>query len=201
MAMSVCAPWEQDATLRGGRVTLRPLTAEDAAELLSALDESRERFFPWLGFADRLHMLEDCHDHILRAQADWLRGDHYSFGVRDPTTDRLLGGVDLFRHHRDHAAGVFAIGYWLRTGAEGHGSMSDAVRLVTRFAFERIEVSRVEIICDARNTRSATVARRLGFVAEGRLRGDTRAYDGILRDTLIFARLPSDPPGALEDEH
>jgi len=187
----MCAPWDAAAVLRRRHVTLRPLAVEDAAELLGALEESREHFFPWLGFADRLHTVEDCHDHIARAQADWLRGDCYSFGVRDPATGRLLGGVDLFR--RDRSTSRFSIGYWLRASAEGHGSMSAAVRMVTRFAFARAGAHRVEIACDARNTRSAAVAKRLGFRLEGRLRNQMWSTEGQPQDRLIFALTPDEP--------
>ncbi len=185
--------------LRGRRVTLRPPAVEDAAELLGALEESREHFFPWLRFADRLHTVEDCRDHIARAQADWLRGDFYSFGVRDPATDQLLGASDLFR--RDRSTGRFSIGYWLRASAEGHGSMTAAVRLVTRFAFERACAHRVEITCDARNTRSAAVAKRLGFRYEGALRNLYIARDDTLLTLQIYARIPGDADAELRDEN
>jgi len=41
---------------------------------------------------------------------------------------------------------------------------------------------------------SAAVARRVGFVLEGRLRNDSRGADGSLRTTLFFGRVPGDPP-------
>jgi RimJ/RimL family protein N-acetyltransferase len=195
--MGVCAPWDEAAILRGSRVTLRQFVPDDAAEMLAALDESRERFSPWLRFPNRLRTVADCRDHIVRAQADWLLGDLYGFGVREAATDRLLGGVDLFRRERD--AGGYSIGYWLRSSAEGRGCMSAAVRLVTRFAFERVGASRVEIMCDARNARSAAVAERLGFVREGALRNLNRAPDGTLATMLVFARVPTDPADGLAD--
>jgi RimJ/RimL family protein N-acetyltransferase len=49
------------------------------------------------------------------------------------------------------------------------------------------------IRCDARNTRSAAVAERLGFVREAHLRNEARSTDGELRDTLVFSLIPSDP--------
>ncbi len=197
-AMLVCAPWEPAAVLRGARVLLRPLAEDDATELLAALDESREHFFPWLRFANRLRTLEDCREYIVRAQSDWLRGARYSFAVCDPATDHLLGGVDLVL--RDGAAGIFYMGYWLRASAEGHGYMGAAVRLVTRFAFERVGAARVEITCDIRNVRSAAVAKRLGFLYEGALRNLYIASDGTPITLLIFARIPDDPLDAWPDD-
>ncbi len=67
------------------------------------------------------------------------------------------------------------------------------MRLLTDFAFERLAANRVFIQCDARNTRSAAVAGRLGFAREAPLRNDRRAVDGTLRNTLVFSRIPDDP--------
>jgi RimJ/RimL family protein N-acetyltransferase len=198
-AVAICAPWDADAVLRGQRVTLRPLAVEDVAELLGALEESREHVRPWLPFADRLRTAADCHEYIVRNQADWLRGDFYSFGVRDPASDRLLGATDLFLRDRS-VAGRFSVGYWLRASAEGHGFMTAAVRLITRFAFGRVRAQRVEISCDARNTRSAAVARRLGFRYEGALRNLYAAPDGTLLTLQMYARIPGDDDAELGDE-
>jgi ribosomal-protein-serine acetyltransferase len=86
----------------------------------------------------------------------------------------------------------FEIGYWLRRSAEGHGYMSEAARLLTDFVLNDLKANRVEIQCDERNTHSANVARRLGYVQEGRLRNEVQAPDGAVRNTLIFSRVPGD---------
>ena len=71
--------------------------------------------------------------------------------------------------------------------------MTEAVRLLVDYAFASLNVNRLEIRCDERNTRSAAVAQRLGFVQEDRIRNDDAGPDGTLRNTLIFSRIPGDP--------
>jgi RimJ/RimL family protein N-acetyltransferase len=87
----------------------------------------------------------------------------------------------------------FEIGYWVRRRFAGQGYITEAVRGITRFAFETLAARRVEIHCDARNERSQAVARRAGYELEATLRKHMLAPDGELRDTLIFVRL--EPPG------
>jgi RimJ/RimL family protein N-acetyltransferase len=55
-----------------------------------------------------------------------------------------------------------------------------------------LNANRVEIRCDARNTRSRSVAERCGYVLDGTLRRDTITTDGHLRDTLVFSMLPDE---------
>lgn len=84
------------------------------------------------------------------------------------------------------------IGYWVRLTATGRGYVTEAVRLLTRFALDVLEAQRVEIRCDERNTPSAAVARRAGYVFEGVRRNDALDAEGNVRNTLYFSRVPGD---------
>jgi RimJ/RimL family protein N-acetyltransferase len=59
-------------------------------------------------------------------------------------------------------------------------------------AFEHLNASRVFIRCAAANERSAAVARRAGFLYEGRLRNEIRDSNGDLHDSLIFSMVPDE---------
>lgn len=177
--------------LRGERVVVCPYRLEDAPALQEAVAESREHVRPWLPFADHHQTVDESRDWILHCMARWLLREDMGTSLWDAETGRFVGGSGL--HPRDWDARVFEIGYWVRASAEGKGYVSEAVRLLTDYAFDRLAANRVFIRCDARNTRSAAVARRLGFVEEARLRNAEPANDGGLRDMLVFSLIPSDP--------
>lgn len=179
--------------LRGPRVVVRPYRLEDADELFAAVEESRQHIWPWMPWGDQHQSVDDSRDFILRSQAKWLlREGDLNVGIFAADSGRYLGGSGL--HIRGWDVPAFEIGYWLRASAEGHGYMAEAVKLLTDFAFNALGAQRVFIRCDARNTRSAAVAERLGFVREAHLRNEVRTHtDGALRDTLIFSLIPSDP--------
>ncbi|MFI5274813.1 MAG: GNAT family N-acetyltransferase [Ktedonobacterales bacterium] len=176
--------------LVGERVIVRPYRPEDAAAHFAAVEQSRAYLEPWLPWVTSYHSVADSRDYIARIQAHWLLRDEIGLAIFDQQTGAYLGGTGL--HPRTWETRVFEIGYWLRVTAAGHGYMAEAVRMLTDFAFERLDAQRVFIRCDARNDRSANVARRLGFVPEARLRNEMFGQDGNLRDTLIFALIPSD---------
>jgi RimJ/RimL family protein N-acetyltransferase len=177
--------------LRGARVLLRPYREADADALFEAIVESREhlrRFLPW----ERFHQtVADSREWIARMRAEWLLRRELTVGIWEIASGRYLGGSGY--HPPDWDARAFEIGYWLRVSAEGHGYMSEAVRLLVGYAFDQLHANRVEITCDARNSRSAAVARRLGFQLEGRLRNQMWSTDSPFTDRLIFALTPSDP--------
>lgn len=177
--------------LEGERVLVRPYREEDAAALFEAVEESREHIRPWMEWEATHQSIDESHEFIARSRASWILRENMNVGVWKREDGQYLGGSGL--HVRGWETRYFEIGYWLRASAEGHGYMSETVRLLTDFAFERLEATRVEIRCDARNKRSAGVAERMGFVREALLRNNAIAADGTLRDTLVFSLIPSDP--------
>lgn len=182
-------------TLDGPRVRIRPFVAGDAEDQFAAIEESRERIQRWLPWVPRYESVDDSRDTIARMQARWLLREDFDAGIFRRETGALLGGIGF--HPRNWEAGYFVIGYWLRTSAEGHGYVTEAVHLLTEFAFTALSAHRVEITCDARNERSAAVAERAGFVREARLRNARRGADGALSDTLIFALTDQDERTAI----
>lgn len=180
--------------LRGPRIVLRRHRADDDANLFAALEASRERLALWLGFHNQLRTVEATRDFLIHREAKWLLREMLGFAIWHGETHEYLGGIDM--HTIVWERRFFALGYWLRDGAEGQGYMNEAVRLVTDYAFTALDANKVALRCDARNTRSAAVAEALGFVLEGRLRSEFIGKDGVLTDELQYARTRDDPPWA-----
>jgi ribosomal-protein-serine acetyltransferase len=80
----------------------------------------------------------------------------------------LIGCIDL--HQIDWANGIARIGYWLDREHTGHGIMTRAVRLLTEYAFEALDLHRIEIHVATANARSRRIPERLRFTMEGVLR-------------------------------
>lgn len=177
--------------LRGEKVVVRPYRESDAQALQEAVAESREHIRPWLPFADAHQTVEESLDWIIKQKAQWLLRENMNLGVWEIGGEgRYVGGTGI--HPHEWKIRSFEIGYWARKSAEGKGYITESARLVTEFVLNELKANRVMIRCDERNTRSAAVARRLGYVFEGALRNDALAFDGSVRTTLIFSRIPSD---------
>jgi RimJ/RimL family protein N-acetyltransferase len=177
--------------LRGRRIVLHRLRPRDATDLFEALEVSRERLAPWLHFPDPLQSVEATRDWLIHLESRWLLRQALSFAIRHSETHEYLGGVELHTILWDRR--FFALGYWLRSDAEGYGYMSEAVRILTDYAFSELGANKVALRCDARNVRSAAVAERLGFVREAQLRGEAITKDGLLADELQYSLTRDDP--------
>jgi RimJ/RimL family protein N-acetyltransferase len=127
----------------------------------------------------------------------WL--DRYEQGRRDGTrvgfavvdAEGTLLGLALAPRIEAEARTV-ELGYLVAPEARGRGVATEALRLLTDWAFRELAAERIELRIAAENTASQRVAERCGYVREGVLRS-TYFKNGIRQDTEIWSRLPSDP--------
>jgi RimJ/RimL family protein N-acetyltransferase len=170
------------------RLTIRAPRPGDGAELNAAVRESWAELRPWMPWA----AAEDAPD--VAAHETYVRQAVAKFHMRDDLLmllflrggETLVGSSGL--HRINWSVPRFEIGYWVRTPYAGRGFATEAAKGLADFAIQVLGARRVEIRCDARNERSAAVARRAGFIHEATLRCDDRHHlTGELRDTMIFA--------------
>lgn len=169
------------------RLRIRVPRAGDGPALNAAVIDSQDELRPWMPWAQDAPTLDESEEVARRARVQFLERSNIMLLLFLKGTDTLVGASGLHRINWDVPR--FEIGYWRRTGLEGQGLITEAVRGITRFAFETLGAQRVEIRMDSRNQRSRAVAERAGYTLEGTLRHDSRAVDGGLRDTLVFAML------------
>lgn len=177
--------------LYGERIVLRPYRLADAAAFQAAIEESRDHLRPWEWFGDAFHSIEQTQDWIIRRHVAWLLRDSFTCGIWQRETGRLLGNIELAV--KQWRLPWFMIAYWVRKSEAGNGYVSEAVRVLTDYAFDSLGAKRVELGIDARNQRSVAVAERLGFHLDGRLRNTELESNGELVDNLCYSLTPADP--------
>jgi RimJ/RimL family protein N-acetyltransferase len=175
------------AHLETDRLLLRAPRPGDGAAAYAAIHESLDRLLPWMPWARPEQTVEDVEEYARRSAARFILREELDFFMWRKHDGLFVGGSGL--HHIEWDVPRFEIGYWVRTGLEGQGYVTETVNALTAFAFETLQAARVEIRCDARNTRSAAVARRAGYALEACLRRDALDPQGQVRDTLLFVRL------------
>lgn len=79
------------------------------------------------------------------------------------------------------------IGYWLGEPYWGQGIMTEAVREVTRFAFEELDLIRVFAQIFETNLASCRVLEKAGYALEGRMRRAVVKRGRVL-DQLLYSR-------------
>jgi RimJ/RimL family protein N-acetyltransferase len=158
------SPWLNDRPpelIPGAGITLRRWSERDLDELVTAVNDTIDELRPWMPWAGQPASPEGMATVLGEATAAWEEMREFSFVVSGADAGRTVVGCCGL--HARVGVGALEIGYWVRSGHTGQGIATEAARVLTRSALALQGVERVEIHCDAANTRSAAIPPRLGF--------------------------------------
>ncbi|MEE4195645.1 MAG: GNAT family N-acetyltransferase [Anaerolineae bacterium] len=147
------------------RLLIRILHAGDGEAVYQALMESMERLSPWFHWVQDTPTLESNELYVREAQVMYYNRSKLEFGIFLKEDNTLIGRIGIHAVSWDPI--VRELGYWLRTGYEGHGYMHEAVQALLAVCFEKLQAHKVVIRAESDNQRSLNVARRAGFTYEG----------------------------------
>ena len=176
--MSLPAP-----TLRTARLRLRPFDDADA-NALYALHSSAYvlRYWdapPWSERGRAEHFLAACRQMADEGTGARLAVDRLSDGL-------FIGWCGLTRWNPDHRSA--SLGYVFAEAAWGQGCATEAAGALLEWAFDTLDLNRVQSETDTRNAASARVLQKLGFTREGTLREDC-VVNGDVSDSWVFGLL------------
>lgn len=181
--------------LKGERVTLRMPVSGDYREWAALRAESRRFLEPWepRWSADELDW-PAWRQRLNRYRDDYHQGNGAAFFIFEAASGKLMGGITI-GNIRYGVAQSGQIGYWIGQHHAGKGYMPEALRLVSRYAFDTLRLHRVEAACIPDNIRSIRVLEKAGFRREGLLRSYLR-INGSWHDHYLYALIADDPGAA-----
>ena len=189
MLMNESMAHDHEVQLSNEELLLRAFRLEDADEIYQAVCESKEQLERWLPWCHAEYALSDTLEFLgARGQAHRREQEH-AFAIIERSTGRFAGatGVNQIDRHSRRAN----LGYWLRTDCTGKGYATQATLLVARWAFEALELERIEIVAATGNIASQRVAIRAGATREGIARRRLR-MGNEQRDAVVFSLVRGD---------
>lgn len=173
--MALIAP-----TLHTDRLRLRPFDDADANALFALHSNANVlRYWDAPPWSERLRA-----EQFIAACGEIAKTNS---GVRlavDRAPDRtFIGWCAVTRWNRDFRSA--SVGYCFDDAWWGQGYATEAVRAVLQWAFDTLDLNRVQAETDTRNVASARVLEKLGFVREGTLREDC-VVNGEVSDSWVY---------------
>ena len=188
MVLAFFPPVRSDPKLVLRRLYLRPPARSDWADWAELRSESRDFLEPWEPTWARDALSRSAFRRRLARYADeWSRDQGYSFFLFRRVDDAIVGGITVSNVRRGVAQSC-SFGYWVGQRHARKGYMTEAVRGACGFAFDRLDLHRVEAACLPSNAASRGVLANCGFRQEGLARRYLK-IDGNWRDHLLFALL------------
>lgn len=144
----------------GPRVAVRRICRQDYEEITALRAESADLLHRWLGAR------EESVEAFEASLARFEQPTHEGFVVCLRDTGAIVGGVNVNNIVRGSLRSGM-LGYTAYASSVGRGYLTEGVGLVIRFAFEELELHRLEANIQPDNVASLNLVRRLGFRHEG----------------------------------
>jgi len=169
--------------LRTARLDLRALASTDADALFALRsDPVVQRYGSHTPWTQR----QAAVDYIGRDEQGMAAGRHAQLAIVRRADAELIGTGTLYA--LDAQCRRADLGYALHPSAWGRGYATEAVTALLDWGFEQLDLNRVEADVDPRNTPSARLMERLGFIREGCLR-ERWIVGGEVCDSLMYGLL------------
>ncbi|MDP9421066.1 MAG: GNAT family N-acetyltransferase [Actinomycetota bacterium] len=182
------AAHEEPVTLPGRRVQLRPLAPEDFSEWQAVRLRSHAWLTPWEprrppGSPDVIRSRSAFAARCKARDRERQLGAGYGFGIF--VGGRLCGEINLNGIQRGPFQNAY-VGYWIDAAHAGNGYVPEALVVLARFAFDDLNLHRLQVAIVPRNRPSRRVVEKLGLRCEGTAERYLE-INGVWEDHLRFA--------------
>lgn len=173
-------------TLETDRLKLRWLESSDAQSLFEIFSDDRVTRY-W-GFP-KFHRVDQARQLVQRVASHFSNHSLYQWGIERRDTSQLIGTCTLASLDQQNRRAE--IGFALAHTSWGYGYATEAVAKLIDFAFQEINLHRIEADVDPRNSASLRRLESLGFEREGHLR-ERWLVNGEVCDSILLGLLQSD---------
>lgn len=169
--------------LENEKVLLRPLTKQDFSLLYPlTLDQGLWEYFT--------HDLSRPESFPSWAE-DHFAGNRLQFLIIDQVSGKVAGSSGFGNYSQKDQR--VEIGWtWIGTAFQGTGLNAEVKKLMLSYAFDQLNLLRVEFKTDVLNLPARGALKKLGAVEEGVLRSHTLLHHGRRRNTIYYSFLPED---------
>lgn len=168
-----------NARLETERLFLRPVRLEDAEDMFEYASKEDNTYYVF----PRHTTIDDTRYSIANY---FMANPLGKFGIVLKENKKLIGTADIRVDMKKSRA---EIGYVLNQTYSKRGYATEAASTLVKFVFETLELEKITATCDARNTASEALMKRLGMTKEGHSRKHEIWKNGEWVDMLYYGLL------------
>lgn len=187
--MKVLFDFDKDYILENSRVKLLPLQESHFDDLVYFSIHEPEL---WRYSLQQANNPENLKKYISKALEGRKNKNSYPFIVFDKKAQKFAGSTRFYDIQIQQAS--LQLGFtWYGKEFQGTGLNKNCKYLLLEFAFETLQMERIEFRADYENKRSIQAMKSIGCVKEGILRSHTnRPLGGGRRDSIVLSILKSE---------
>jgi len=177
--------------IRTKRLILREINEKDVSDLIGNINNLKvSRYLKAVPYPytkkDAKWWINEC-----KKKAKQKPRTSYNFSIELKSKKGIIGGVGLDKI--DRFQGTASIGYWLGEKYWRQKIMSETVKRVLDFAFNKLKLRRMDVSAYTKNKGSNSLIKKMGFKFEGMRRKSLRVKStGKIYDVNIYGLLKED---------
>ncbi len=176
------------------RLTLRPPAHSDFRDWVALREASAEFLIPWEPAWATDHLSRKAFtNRVYWAQRSVTGGTAVPLFLHERKSKSLLGAITLDNVQRGPSQSA-TLGYWVGEKHARKGYMTEAIAAVVHYAFQTMDLSRIQAACLKENTASRGLLEKCGFKYEGVAQSYLQ-INGRWRNHVLYANLRADRRG------
>lgn len=168
---------------------LRQLQVSDALDIFSTIDQQREYLGKWLPFVETTKSLEDSEKFVNSILNTCEEEFELVFTIRSKE-HKFIGLIGF--HYTDRDNHKTEIGYWISELHQKKGIVTKAFITLCKYAFNELNINRIQVRCAMGNEPSRRIPLKLGFSLEGVERQGEWNNHNAYHDLQVFSLVKSD---------
>lgn len=169
-------------------IELTQIQFSDAPDIFKIIDGQRSYLGEWLPFVELTQSVSDIEKFINSVVNAPKEQFEYVFVIRK--NNKLIGLISF--KDTDRINKKTEIGYWLSQQFQRQGVMTQCVQKLCDFAFEELDLNRVQLNIAVGNIPSKNIPKRLGFQLEGIERDGELLTGNVYTDLEVYSKLKTD---------
>ena len=169
------------------KIRIEKVTVSMAETIFGAINENREFLQKWLPFVEFTNDVSDTELFLKSVSHNADKTKNYVFAIwYKHEFAGLIGFKDTdWVNHKTE------FGYWLVEKMQGKGIITNTLKKLIEHAFSDLKLNRIQIKVAIGNSKSAAIAKNLGFTLEGTER-DGEFHHNKYLDLQVFSLLKSE---------
>ncbi len=163
-------------------ISLKAINSKDAQAIFATINSERSYLGEWLPFVEYTQSVDDTQFFV----DDAVLNSDNSLTCTILYNNSFAGLIGL--KEIDQINKKTEIGYWLSEKCQHKGIVTKSCRTLIKYAFEDLDIYRMQLNAAVGNEKSQAVAKRLGFTKEGIMRAAELHKRGFL-DIVVFSQL------------
>lgn len=175
------------ATLPNGlTIVLRPPREQDIPIIFAGANSSRNELAPWMPWCHADFCIDDAEKWVKETNS---KASDCAFTIWNQGETDYLGNCGIHQIHEELRSAK--LGYWVRSSRTQQGIATAAALAVAKYAFNELQLVRLEIEIGLGNINSHRVAEKLSATREGVKRnGFIHGQQPV--DMVMYSLIPGD---------